>query len=120
MIRRPPRSTLFPYTTLFRSHELPGLYHEACEAIRHFSPQPDQPPFIDASSVQYSKAVRQTIQYIREHLDDHSLSLHHIATDILYLNPDYLGKIFKKECGIRFSDYLLMLRMEKAKQLIAM
>src|SRR5260370_22056698 len=25
MIRRPPRSTLFPYTTLFRSHELNHL-----------------------------------------------------------------------------------------------
>src|SRR5256885_6671041 len=25
MIRRPPRSTLFPYTTLFRSELLPGL-----------------------------------------------------------------------------------------------
>src|SRR2546422_7531223 len=25
MIRRPPRSTLFPYTTLFRSHLLGGL-----------------------------------------------------------------------------------------------
>ena len=25
MIRRPPRSTLFPYTTLFRSEDLPGL-----------------------------------------------------------------------------------------------
>src|SRR5438105_10733495 len=24
MIRRPPRSTLFPYTTLFRSHDGPG------------------------------------------------------------------------------------------------
>src|SRR2546423_11987274 len=24
MIRRPPRSTLFPYTTLFRSHRPPG------------------------------------------------------------------------------------------------
>jgi len=24
MIRRPPRSTLFPYTTLFRSFTLPG------------------------------------------------------------------------------------------------
>src|SRR3712207_8801349 len=24
MIRRPPRSTLFPYTTLFRSHEADG------------------------------------------------------------------------------------------------
>src|SRR2546430_14020313 len=25
MIRRPPRSTLFPYTTLFRSHQHPEL-----------------------------------------------------------------------------------------------
>src|SRR2546427_1691205 len=25
MIRRPPRSTLFPYTTLFRSRDSPGL-----------------------------------------------------------------------------------------------
>src|SRR5438034_8134142 len=25
MIRRPPRSTLFPYTTLFRSHQSPAL-----------------------------------------------------------------------------------------------
>src|SRR5256885_13228932 len=32
MIRRPPRSTLFPYTTLFRSHQLAGplgLEHRA-------------------------------------------------------------------------------------------
>src|SRR5260370_19011613 len=26
MIRRPPRSTLFPYTTLFRSSRLPDIY----------------------------------------------------------------------------------------------
>src|SRR2546426_6324657 len=26
MIRRPPRSTLFPYTTLFRSTEQPGAF----------------------------------------------------------------------------------------------
>src|SRR2546422_6142274 len=28
MIRRPPRSTLFPYTTLFRSADLDPLMHE--------------------------------------------------------------------------------------------
>src|SRR5438034_5111550 len=28
MIRRPPRSTLFPYTTLFRSRRLVGEYEE--------------------------------------------------------------------------------------------
>src|SRR2546429_5691499 len=31
MIRRPPRSTLFPYTTLFRSHEQPGAKIPATE-----------------------------------------------------------------------------------------
>src|SRR3989442_4828515 len=29
MIRRPPRSTLFPYTTLFRSHELGERWGQA-------------------------------------------------------------------------------------------
>src|SRR5256885_7006380 len=40
MIRRPPRSTLFPYTTLFRSRELPrrggqGLIDNRCRNPRH-------------------------------------------------------------------------------------
>src|SRR5256885_11901996 len=43
MIRRPPRSTLFPYTTLFRSYSqsLPdgdGVYH-----LLRWSPNPDAP-----------------------------------------------------------------------------
>src|SRR2546430_11428486 len=29
MIRRPPRSTLFPYTTLFRSHYCQGIWLQA-------------------------------------------------------------------------------------------
>src|SRR3712207_8512335 len=33
MIRRPPRSTLFPYTTLFRSHLLDGLRDIAGEPL---------------------------------------------------------------------------------------
>src|SRR3989449_10466041 len=36
MIRRPPRSTLFPYTTLFRSHEL-----EAAPARQGLDAEPD-------------------------------------------------------------------------------
>src|SRR3712207_7589344 len=39
MIRRPPRSTLFPYTTLFRSEAADdlhrGLSQEPCERDRH-------------------------------------------------------------------------------------
>src|SRR3712207_8563649 len=47
MIRRPPRSTLFPYTTLFRSLREIASHHlflrrhaetriAACEQVRHF------------------------------------------------------------------------------------
>src|SRR3712207_8443177 len=34
MIRRPPRSTLFPYTTLFRSEELRQLERARRQALR--------------------------------------------------------------------------------------
>src|SRR5437899_5302784 len=33
MLRRPPRSTLFPYTTLFRSHQLHGSHAERRDSL---------------------------------------------------------------------------------------
>src|SRR3712207_8611581 len=42
MIRRPPRSTLFPYTTLFRSAG--GVDHELCEKVIDDAQVPGQPP----------------------------------------------------------------------------
>src|SRR3989449_8656092 len=41
MIRRPPRSTLFPYTTLFRSHveQHPELVRRLHENARYFRTQ---------------------------------------------------------------------------------
>src|SRR5258706_8742358 len=49
MIRRPPRSTLFPYTTLFRSQQrLDGLGVEAA----------DKPQFIDARHGPVGGAIR--------------------------------------------------------------
>src|ERR1039458_6892492 len=40
MIRRPPRSTLFPYTTLFRSHgySYPGMLTASAIRTRYISP----------------------------------------------------------------------------------
>src|SRR2546426_4606339 len=42
MIRRPPRSTLFPYTTLFRSPVQPKLV-----ARRHRAPERDSTALVD-------------------------------------------------------------------------
>src|SRR3989441_4711217 len=46
MIRRPPRSTLFPYTTLFRSrHQAAPVRLARCgEPKRHATPPPPEPP----------------------------------------------------------------------------
>src|SRR3712207_9292355 len=41
MIRRPPRSTLFPYTTLFRSRDEPDQLRELwAKAVEEHGPQP--------------------------------------------------------------------------------
>src|SRR3989454_5947878 len=43
MIRRPPRSTLFPYTTLFRSVKV-AVMVVAAEIVTVQAPVPEQPP----------------------------------------------------------------------------
>src|SRR2546422_4143046 len=42
MIRRPPRSTLFPYTTLFRSHYLSDLAAVVVEYQRRAAVRPER------------------------------------------------------------------------------
>src|SRR2546430_3865218 len=39
MIRRPPRSTLFPYTTLFRSDVDHGRYVDCCDLVTRVPPE---------------------------------------------------------------------------------
>lgn len=45
------------------------------------------------------------------------LTLKLLAEEV-YLNPTYLGRIFKQETGESFSSYLINLRIEKAKELL--
>jgi len=104
---------------------LPKIYREAREAVKLVSFYDGNRltgdlPLVDASTSRYCSAVRRVIQYTREHLDDSTLSINHIALNLLYLNPDYLGKLFKKEYGVKYSDYLMTVRMEKARQIITM
>src|SRR6266496_4637444 len=59
MIRRPPRSTLFPYTTLFRSRGLPSLRRSF---LAHGHMQPDmqrdrKSTRLNSSHVEISYAV---------------------------------------------------------------
>ena len=58
----------------------------------------------------------QIIEYLKEHYqEDISLDL---LADRYYLNPSYLSRMFKQCVGIGLTDYLVELRMEKAKKLL--
>lgn len=67
----------------------------------------------------YSTLIRRTIQIINDNISNENLSLRWIAGTMLYMNVDYLGKLFKKETGRNFSHYVMEKRMELAKQSIA-
>src|SRR3712207_8592129 len=49
MIRRPPRSTLFPYTTLFRSRLAVGLFHANIEGGEHLATHKILTTHVDAT-----------------------------------------------------------------------
>lgn len=63
------------------------------------------------------KIIEQVIRYLRENFDK-DINLNIIANHF-GKNNSYLSVLFKKETGQNFVDYLTMIRMEKAKELLA-
>ena len=61
-------------------------------------------------------AVECAKAYITRHLSE-PLRLEEIAGEIM-LSPSYLSNLFRKETGETISEYILRLRMEKAKRLL--
>lgn len=56
-------------------------------------------------------------KYISDHLGEQRLTREDIA-NFVYLNPDYLTRLFKKQTGFSLSDYLQLQRIEYAKKLL--
>lgn len=61
--------------------------------------------------------LRRAIDYIENHYAD-EVTLNQVA-DKLYVSNYYLSRMFKKELGVNFIDYLNELRINKAKSLLA-
>ncbi|MDU0330814.1 MULTISPECIES: helix-turn-helix domain-containing protein [Paenibacillus] len=63
------------------------------------------------------KSVAEEIkQYIHAHYGD-ELTRNDLA-EVVYLNPDYLARLFKKETGISLGSYIIRVRISVAKQLL--
>src|SRR5438046_4458075 len=57
MIRRPPRSTLFPYTTLFRS-QTRGQFHGQCWRQRSAAQRPTEHCFFHGRSEEHTSELQ--------------------------------------------------------------
>jgi two-component system response regulator YesN len=67
-------------------------------------------------SKKQSFIINKMVSVIEEQLANTELSLNWVASEILYMNADYLGKLFKKETGEKFSNYVVRRRMERAME----
>ncbi|HZG76514.1 MAG TPA: helix-turn-helix domain-containing protein [Paenibacillus sp.] len=65
-----------------------------------------------------SVVVEEMIRYVDDHLSDESLTLQKLAKEVFYMNSDYLGKLFKRQTGERFSHYVMRARIQRAARLI--
>lgn len=72
----------------------------------------------DISDV-YSRNIEHAIRYVDEHLADNELTLKNLCNNVLFINPDYFGRLFKKETGEKFTRYVTSKRIEAAKGIIS-
>lgn len=65
-----------------------------------------------------SAIVDKLMKYVEANISNEDLSLKWIAKNVLYMNEVYLSKLFSKETGEKFSQYLTRVRIEKALELM--
>jgi two-component system, response regulator YesN len=64
--------------------------------------------------------VQRVIAFVEENLSCEDLNLAMISRQVVFLSTDYIGKLFKKETGMYFSDYLVHRRIANAKELLSL
>lgn len=74
-------------------------------------------------AVRYEKYVNRTAtvtEKIRQYIDSHYQEeiRRDALAEMVYLNTDYMARIFKKEVGISISAYILQKRVEEARNLL--
>jgi two-component system response regulator YesN len=98
--------------------------HRAGQALRSVTHLRDWTQFVVYKAAEQIRAAKESEnvvervkRYIQLHLNQLEMSREDIANHV-YLNADYLSRLFKKETGLSISDYILQERMKIAKELL--
>ena len=86
------------------SHWMEHLFFKFIESIDHYKNQ------------KYKQIVHVAIEYISEHYTE-NITLKTLS-EVVYVTPNYLSKVFKEETGQNFIEWLNNFRIEKAKELL--
>src|SRR5439155_4812524 len=118
MIRRPPKSTLFPYTTLFRSHHFSreGIYHH--RQINKFGLEPNvgnirKPHLVWAANLQATCQVE--VDRSEEHTSELQ-SRGHLVCRLLLEKKKKIKLTMKEEAGVVQLSLRQVLRVLRAVQ----
>lgn len=121
-----------------------NLYAQVCLTLMHMLEEPDQkslslPPLsAPYTQMRFENAVSQAIQMLNEAKQQSARNLSPIIQRVVRyirdnlsgsisikqfceqtnMNPTYIGRLFKEELGMYFSEYVCVLRINKAKLLL--
>lgn len=61
--------------------------------------------------------VDQVCDHVHQHLAE-PLTLERLCSEVLYVSPDHFSRVFRRAKGMRFTQWVLAQRLERAKQLL--
>lgn len=87
------------------------------EMLRVFEEYLDQKYICMKNSKTLNRELARAVAYINQHFCEPDLSLSRVAGEVS-ISKDYLSRLFKKEIGIGFSDYINIQRIQKAQEFL--
>lgn len=91
------------------ARSLPEMREVVKETTHYFQSE-------ESSCGNEKNAVERAKIYLENHIDQ-PLSAADVAA-ALFMNADYLSRLFKNECGITLKEYILKIKMESARNLL--
>ncbi len=97
------------------ANEISRLFEESEDMLAHVAELLNRLPNETKSESELVSSIK---SYTKKHYGDANLNLQFIAEEVVHLSVKYIGRCFLKETGVRYSRYLLQVRMEKAKRML--
>lgn len=91
----------------------PAHPKEVARTLREFFPARTHPR-TESTEVH---PIRRIKEYIKRHIAE-EITLESLA-EVVHLHPQYVSRLFKQKAGMTVTDYIIQVRLEKARQLLS-